>query len=76
MGRSRSKTAAPIGDEMRPQICDFRSANGKVAPLYGSVPAIPGAEKINLLLSEFRGTCGNYACPYDAFHPLLTCFGL
>jgi len=30
----------------------------------------PIAENINLLLSEFRGTCGNYACPYDAFQPL------
>src|SRR5260370_32033509 len=71
MGHSRSKTAVPIRNGMRPHrsaIADRRTA--KLGVFRGPCSRSRAPEKINLLLSEFRGTCGNYACPYDAFHPL------
>jgi hypothetical protein len=68
--KRRGFEAAAARDAMHPQMRDCTSETARLRPNIPRevVPALAGEKNVNALLSEFRGTCGNYQHLKHALH--------
>jgi hypothetical protein len=68
--KRRGFEAPAVRDAMHPQMRDCTSETARLRPdiPVRSCPPSPAGKNVNALLSEFRGTCGNYQHLKHALH--------